>query len=426
VGVCLVLAATVGPVGPASSAPRVGVLSPSAFTAGFAAPAATGPARLEVDPVNGRACGQLPVDPSATDPASDLLVDDPTGVETGLAASVSGGSLSGCADLSPGAAAALVDDPGSARLALGTVSGTVWSAGLAPAPALAGPFRVGTRTEVVVDPRRSTMRAQGGRVHRLPGRKLVLHWWYPALGGPDLRDHAGAEPSLEQTFPVIAFAHGFDVTPQTYARTLHAWAAAGYVVVAPEFPGSTSSGRCCATEADLTEQPRDLSMSLDVVQRHGADPSSWLGGLADLGRVAVAGQSDGGSTVVAMTLNTGYRDPRVKVAVVMAGGLLDLAHGSWRRRPTVPLLLLGGQNDEYNPQRVFARVWAAAHGPKAWVLAVHGGHLPPFVGTSRQAGVLRQLEVSWLDHWLRGADTAGSFSALANVAGLTRRLGGGL
>jgi len=37
-------------------------------------------------------------------------------------------------------------------------------------------------------------------------------------------------------YPVIVFAHGFDVDPNTYRSLLVSWVEAGYVVVAPFFP----------------------------------------------------------------------------------------------------------------------------------------------------------------------------------------------
>src|SRR5205085_2252823 len=38
--------------------------------------------------------------------------------------------------------------------------------------------------------------------------------------------------------PLIVFAHGYDTEPETYEPLLDAWASAGYVVAAPELPGS--------------------------------------------------------------------------------------------------------------------------------------------------------------------------------------------
>jgi dienelactone hydrolase len=304
----------------------------------------------------------------------------------------------------------------------------------APASAAPTPFpgggvswAVGTRQEVVIDRTRPTIRFWSGHDHKIPGRRLTLTFWYPAQGvtvdgADDGSDHADA-PAAAGTFPVVAFAPGFDVGPAVYERTLRAWAAAGYIVVAPEFPGSGPDGRGQPTEDDLTQQPKDMSEAIDSVARDSGTAGTWLDGRADLSKVAVAGHSDGGSTVVRMVLSTAYRDPRIDAAIVMSGSTLG---GAYTRRPTVPLLLLSGDRDQYNDQSVFAHVYAAAHGPRAWVEVVRGRHLTPYIAVGRQPQTLRQLEIDWLDTRLGEADRRTAFRALTQRPGVTRRIAGGL
>ena len=68
---------------------------------------------------------------------------------------------------------------------------------------------------------------------------------YPASGGP---------------YPLIVFAHGFAVTPATYAPLLRAWAQAGYVVAAPVFPLTNANAPGGPNESDLRDQPADVRL----------------------------------------------------------------------------------------------------------------------------------------------------------------------
>ena len=69
-------------------------------------------------------------------------------------------------------------------------------------------------------------------------RTLVTEIRYPtAQGLPDGAERPDATPIAKSSgYPVIVFAHGYDVTPDTYAPLLDAWVRAGFVVVAPFFP----------------------------------------------------------------------------------------------------------------------------------------------------------------------------------------------
>ncbi len=285
-------------------------------------------------------------------------------------------------------------------------------------------LRVGTLTESTFDRTRPTLRRVKGKLKKYPGRSIRIDVWYPAEGRDDGEDHPDAAPATTGPFPVVVFAPGYRVTPFTYRRTLHVWAQAGYVVVGVEFPGSGADGPPGQpTEDDLTQQPRDMSLALDRVTQDANSAGSWASGLLDLQHVAAAGHSDGASTVVRMVLSTAYRDDRIDTAVILAGGRLG---GRYDRTDDVPVLLMNGDHDEYNEPSVFRDTWSLAHGRKAWVLAVGGHHLPPFAAPGLQESVIRQIEVAWLDHYLKGADTADAFYRLARRPGLTKLLGGGL
>jgi len=69
----------------------------------------------------------------------------------------------------------------------------------------------------------------------------------------------------------VIFAHGYDVTPDTYAALLDAWVEAGFVVVAPVFPDENSMRSPLRggtnTEDDIVNEPGDLAfVTTSVIQ----------------------------------------------------------------------------------------------------------------------------------------------------------------
>ena len=81
-------------------------------------------------------------------------------------------------------------------------------------------------------------------------RTLVTQVWYPRTRGP-------AGP-----FPLLLFAPGFLQCSGAYSDLLQAWASAGYVVAAVNFPRTNCHLRAEADEADLVNQPQDMSYVL--------------------------------------------------------------------------------------------------------------------------------------------------------------------
>lgn len=416
--VALVPALLVGPAALASSAaparPRVPVLGVGRALASLLpgpGGSAPGAVRLTASPVTGRVCVSAT---GVRTPDGTTAVDLELALPDGTRTMLTDGLLAGCADLTPGVATDLLARPGAYQLVLAASDGTSVLGTLAAAAPASRPYAVGTRRETLLDRTRGT--ARRGSVPATPGRRLALSYWYPASGPAGPADVAGAEPSLEGPFPVVLFAHGYATTPQAYARTLHALAAAGYLVVAPLFPGSGVGPPGSPTEGDLGQQPRDLRVALDAVAAHATDPGSWLGGLADAQRVAVAGHSDGGSTAAAAGLLAGYTDPRYDAVIVLAGARFRGALAASR----LPLLLVSGDRDEYNAPRVFADVLAAGRGPRVWVQALRGRHEAPFTASGRQPDTLRRLEIAFLDRFVLGGDTRSAEQAAAAVPGVTR------
>src|SRR5262249_28330049 len=130
--------------------------------------------------------------------------------------------------------------------------------------------------------------------HRREPRKLTTYVYYPKVSAPSATGGNGRPPSAGPgPYPLLVFAHGFDATPATYASLLHYWASAGFVVAAPLFPRTNRHAPGGPDEADVVNQPADISFVISSLLALNADSSSPLHTLIDAGRIAVAGHSDG-------------------------------------------------------------------------------------------------------------------------------------
>src|SRR5665213_350427 len=125
---------------------------------------------------------------------------------------------------------------------------------------------VGVARCTFVDPSRSVLNYSTTPATVLShARTLVTEIRYPTqfvVGGPTQIN--GAKPVPKSGgYPTIVFAHGYDVTPDTYAPLLDAWVKAGFVVVAPIFPDESPSAVAAQhganTEDDLLNEPAAVS-----------------------------------------------------------------------------------------------------------------------------------------------------------------------
>jgi len=240
-----------------------------------------------------------------------------------------------------------------------------------------GTLAVGVRNDTYADLSRPTP-ANGG-APGAPTRSMLTTVWYPAAGSPSGAAVPGAAPDVTHgPYPLIVFAHGFAVTPRTYAALLTEWASAGYVVVAPEIPLLNGDAPGGASHTDYpAANITDLDFVLADALRRAATPGDPLAGLIDGNRVAVTGHSDGEVLAYALALEPCCHDNRVKAVIMMAGNLAN-AYAA----PTstgVPALHIMDDHDQYDPYPAsiaFDRQTLPA--PKALLTLVNAAHLPPY------------------------------------------------
>jgi predicted dienelactone hydrolase len=241
---------------------------------------------------------------------------------------------------------------------------------------------------------------------RLPGGKQVARpvetvVWYPGSAGPD---------------PLIVFGHGFTLTPGPYEPLLRAWAAACYVVAAPVFPLGNADAPGGPSEADLPNQPKDVSFVITRLLALDARAGP-LHGKIDASRIAVAGHSDGAETALAAAYDRRYRDPRIRAAIVLSGATLPGMGAFPRHGP--PLLAVQGTVDPINPPAVTAAYFRRAHRPKFLLWLLGASHLPPYTSQQPQLEIVERATVAFLDHYLEHAPLQ-ALAAAGRRPGLTR------
>ncbi len=254
---------------------------------------------------------------------------------------------------------------------------------------------------------------------RLVPRTLVTVIRYPAPGAPGRFDlHGASADRAAGPFPLVVFGHGFAVTPAPYARLLRAWAAAGYVVAAPVFPLENANAPGGPNESDLVNQPRDMrfvisSMLAADARRHGP-----LAGLIEPHVIAVAGQSDGGETALAVAYDHRFLDSRVGAAVILSGAEIPGSDGFPFPARSPPLLAAQGTADTTNRPINTYDFFALARRPKYLLKLLGAPHLGPYTDEQPQLGIVERVTIAFLDRYLKRDPGAGErLTRAGNVRG---------
>ena len=235
-------------------------------------------------------------------------------------------------------------------------------------------YAVGVHEATYVDTSRST--SANGSFPGAASRTLPTTFFYPAVGDPggDARDDATPDRTHGK-FPLILFAHGYEVTPTFYEPMLEAWAAAGYVVAAPTFP-ILSGSPGGASHVDYEKTFDDASFVItSVLQAASSDP---VAALVDPSRIAAAGHSDGETIAFGLGYLACCRDQRVSAVIPMAGDL-SRANNPHVRDTGTPILHIMETNDEYDPYQASIE-WDRANltAPRWMLTLVNASHVPPY------------------------------------------------
>jgi fermentation-respiration switch protein FrsA (DUF1100 family) len=180
----------------------------------------------------------------------------------------------------------------------------------------------------------------------------------------------------EGRLPVVIFGHGLNGAPAFYGELLKRWAAAGFVVAAPAFPGTTF-GTEKMKILDVLNQPADLSAVLDgLLALDGSDPVRKR---LDPQRVAVAGHSAGAITAIGLFTAdspTG-RDKRFHAGIILAGNTLGV--GDQFTGDPAPMLFVHAQHDATVPTATGRAAYRAVPWPKGFLTLPGTQHTSPYM-----------------------------------------------
>ncbi|HWD24000.1 MAG TPA: hypothetical protein VG368_00910, partial [Acidimicrobiales bacterium] len=234
-----------------------------------------------------------------------------------------------------------------------------------PAPHRVAPvhFSVGLVSCTFTDPSRETRDYRTGAL--VPGRVLTTEIRYPTISpAPGLAETPGANPALRHgPFPLVIFAHGYDLTPGTYKNLLDVWVKAGFVVAAPLFPDTNAQtvdalGKIYSPEADDANQPGDVAFLVNTVLADASVKAPGCGivhRLVKPGGAAITGQSDGAVSVAALAYAAAYQVPGVpiKAVISLSGEKYPAPSGSPTPYASVnggpPLLVTQSSTDTCSP-----------------------------------------------------------------------------
>ncbi|MFI6711295.1 alpha/beta hydrolase family protein [Nonomuraea sp. NPDC050478] len=251
-------------------------------------------------------------------------------------------------------------------------------------------------------PRESELFLKGSRITGVP---------YDALSRTRTNAVEDAEPA-GRDLPLVVLSPGFTKPLSTLTSLAEDLASRGYVVAGIDhthesYATTLADGRvaeCLACDSDA-----DPGFGAGVVQVRAADvsfvldqlPSRWDGaGLIDRSRIAMAGQSIGGASSVAVMV----KDSRVRAGIDMDGTTYArIPEGGFSR----PFMFIG--SPEHVPggrDTTWERDWKLLTGWKRWIVMKGGDH-QSFTDLPVLAGAL-------------GIGPAGPELAAARAAELTR------
>jgi dienelactone hydrolase len=312
--------------------------------------------------------------------------------------------LAACAGHPPAAPAALATTPPPKHETSTAPPVTSSPTPTAAAAGTLGRYRTGERQLTFVEP-----------AHAGP-RTLATVVWYPLAGS---RPAAGP-------LPVILFAPGFMQCSVPYSDLLRAWASAGYVVAAVDFP-RTSCLVADPYEADLVNQPRDISYALTQLVDLSAQPDDPFHGLLDRHEIGAAGQSDGGDTVAALAANGCCTDHRLTAVAVLSGAEWPPMPGRYFAHGAPPMLFVQGSADTINPPWTSLQLYRADTEPARYYLDLFGvDHMTPYTGTNPVERRVARVTTAFFDRYLLGQ--AGALATMAmegNASGAAALVSGG-
>ena len=218
-------------------------------------------------------------------------------------------------------------------------------------------------------------------------RPLNIAVWYPAKNSGETiaigdntvfygsRVIPNGKPLLSNNkYPLIVFSHGYGGSWHNLSWLAYELTGQGYIVVAPNHPGTTILNRDIKQSVQLWQRPRDLSRTIDAISID-EDLASFI----DMNKISAIGHSLGGWTVIALAggrfntalfkqdcmthsnlkacelvsdlgldnpeLNNSMKDPRIKAFITLDTGLARGFTPQSLKNMNIPSLVIGAGID---------------------------------------------------------------------------------
>jgi predicted dienelactone hydrolase len=284
-------------------------------------------------------------------------------------------------------------------------------------PGTATPYFVSEVHRTFVDHSRGTPARDGNGASS--SRELATTIYYPSSVAPSAENpHPSAAVG---PFPLIVFAHGYAIDAAVYAPLLRELAAGGFVVAAPDFPGTSTAHPGGAIRSDSLQQPGDISFVITSILELSAAPGAFHS-VVNPNAVGDSGQSDGGVTAAAAAYNTCCIDPRIKASVILTGGAFGF-DGQWFPPGTPPVLFVHATADEINPYAASTSMFAQAQSPKYLMTIEGGSHLEVYLDPPWMPHVAAAM-IAFFDLYLKGDPAAAArLDSAGNQPGYTLQTG---
>jgi predicted dienelactone hydrolase len=253
-----------------------------------------------------------------------------------------------------------------------------------------------------------------------------------ALAAPDPtyvkiagRDVAVWKPSVTASpagYPLILFSHGFTGCATQSVFLMEALAQAGYLVMAPNHKDAACSawGKGRSEGKLLTIRPeesfrKDREWSAATYKDRADDPEAILdalshgsavpGAAADMSRVALAGHSLGGYTVLGLAgAWPSWKDPRIKAVLALSPFCSPYELKGALRQMNVPVMYQGGTADLGITPTVkrLNGAYARSSAPKYFVEFQGAGHFAWTNVNPTFQDLIDRYSVAFFDRYLKG------------------------
>ncbi|MGO9501593.1 MAG: alpha/beta hydrolase family protein [Streptosporangiaceae bacterium] len=264
-----------------------------------------------------------------------------------------------------------------------------------------GSFLVGTRRMTFIEP------PHAGPTGEQLGRRVLA----TVIRYPLARPVQAGRPAHGR-FPLLVFAPGFTECPGPYGHLLQAWASAGYVVAGISFPRTDCHVGAAAYEADLVNQPADMSYVITRLLAMSGRPGDLFSGLLNSHQVAAAGQSDGGDTVAALAAASCCADHRLVAAAVLSGAEWPPMPGRYFAGPAPPMIFVQGSADTINPPWTSKQLYRADSPRARFYLDLFGAsHTIPYFGTDPVERLVARVTLAFFDRYVLGKPEAAAVMA---------------